>query len=105
MKLVKTAALSVVTLFLMQASANAQTPAAAAAAGPAPFSQLRALGVGLVIIGAAWGIGGLAKAAVESMARQPEIEDKIRTTAIVLAALIEGVTLLALIIIGFILSS
>jgi len=97
MKLVKTAVLSLVTLFLMQASAHAQ------ATGAAPFSQLRALGVGLVIIGAALGIGGLAKAAVESMARQPEIEDKIRTTAIVLAALIEGVTLLALIIIGFIL--
>ena len=98
MKLAKSAALAVVTLLLAQASAHAQP----AGAGPAPFSQLRALGVGLVIIGAAWGIGGLARAAVESMARQPEIEDKIRTVAIILAALIEGVTLLALIILGFI---
>lgn len=100
MKLAKTATLALVTLFLAQAQAHAQTTT-----GAAPFSQLRALGVGLVIIGAALGIGGLAKAAVESMARQPEIEDKIRTTAIVLAALIEGVTLLALIIIGFILGT
>lgn len=98
MKFAKSAALAVVTLLLAHAPAHAQTPAS----GPAPFSQLRALGVGLVIIGAAWGIGSLAKAAVESMARQPEIEDKIRTVAIILAALIEGVTLLALIILGFI---
>jgi F-type H+-transporting ATPase subunit c len=101
MKLAKSAALAVLTLFLAQAPAHAQAPTA----GPAPFSQLRSLGVGLTIIGAAWGIGTLTKAAVESMARQPEIEDKIRTVAIILAALIEGVTLLALIILGFVLGT
>jgi F-type H+-transporting ATPase subunit c len=108
MKLVKIAALTVVTLLLVQAPVLAQpattaAPAPAATAGPAPFSQLQGLGVGLTIIGAAWGIGTLAKAATESMARQPEIEARISTTAIILAALIEGVTLLALIILGFIL--
>ena len=59
----------------------------------------RAIGVGLVIIGAALGIGGLAKAAVESMARQPEMAGNIQTAMIIAAALIEGVTFFALIIV------
>jgi F-type H+-transporting ATPase subunit c len=69
------------------------------------FSELRAIGVGLVIIGAAIGIGGLTKSAVESMARQPEMAGDIRTAMIISAALIEGVTFFALIIIGFILTA
>ena len=72
----------------------AQAPAAAA-----PFSDLKAIGAGLVIIGAALGIGSLAKGAVESMARQPEIAGNIQTAMIIAAALIEGVTFFALIII------
>jgi len=52
-----------------------------------------------VIVGAALGIGGLAKAAVESMSRQPEIANNIQTAMIIAAALIEGVTFFALIII------
>ena len=65
----------------------------------APFSDLRAIGVGLVILGAAMGIGGLTKSAVESMARQPETAANIQTAMIISAALIEGVTFFALIII------
>ena len=53
----------------------------------------------MVIVGAALGIGGLAKAAVESMARQPEIAGNIKTSMIIAAALIEGVTFFALVII------
>ncbi len=52
-----------------------------------------------MIIGAALGIGSLAKGAVESMARQPEIAGNIQTAMIIAAALIEGVTFFALIII------
>ena len=63
------------------------------------FSDTRAIGVGLIIIGAALGIGGLAKAAVESMARQPETAGNIQTAMIIAAALIEGVTFFALIIV------
>ncbi len=78
----------------------AASPAAAPAKPPAaPFSDLKAIGAGLVIIGAALGIGMLAKAAVESMARQPEIAGNIQTAMIIAAALIEGVTFFALIII------
>ena len=69
------------------------------AAYEAGFSDLRAIGAGLVIIGAAFGIGKLAAAAVESMSRQPEIAGNINTSMIIAAALIEGVTFFALLII------
>ena len=51
------------------------------------------------LVGAALGIGNLAKGAVDSMARQPEIAGNIQTAMIIAAALIEGVTFFALIII------
>jgi len=56
------------------------------------------IGVGLLVIGAGYGIGRLAGAAVEAIARQPEAAGNIRGTAIVLAALIEGFTFFALIV-------
>ena len=57
-----------------------------------------AFGTGLVAIGAAFGIGKLASAAVESMARQPEVAGTIQTAMIIAAALIEGFTFYALVI-------
>lgn len=99
MKFVKTIALAFAVLLVSQAAASAQTPAGATVNGP--FSQLRELSVGLVIIGAAMGIGMLAKGAVESMARQPEIAANIQLAMIIAAALIEGATFFALIVIGF----
>jgi F-type H+-transporting ATPase subunit c len=96
MKFVKILALAFAVLFVAQAPAMAQgTPTAA------PFSNLREIAVGLVIIGAALGIGMLAKGAVESMARQPEIAANIQLAMIIAAALIEGATFFALIVIGF----
>jgi F-type H+-transporting ATPase subunit c len=56
------------------------------------------LGAGLIVMGAARGIGQLAGSAVEAIARQPEAGGRIFTTMIIAAALIEGVTLFALII-------
>jgi F-type H+-transporting ATPase subunit c len=98
MKLIKLVVLACGLFLLAGGSAFAQgTPAATT--GPAPFSDFKAIGAGLVIIGAALGIGGLAKGAVESMARQPEIAGNIQTAMIIAAALIEGVTFFALVII------
>ena len=54
-----------------------------------------AFGAGLVVIGAAFGIGKLGAAAFESMARQPEVAGQLFTALIVAAALIEGFTLFA----------
>ena len=57
------------------------------------------LGMALLVTGAAHGISKLAVAAMDGTARQPEAAAAIRTTAIVLAALIEGFTFLAIIFI------
>jgi F-type H+-transporting ATPase subunit c len=53
-------------------------------------------GAGLVVIGAALGIGKLAGSALESMARQPEAAAAIQVAMIIAAALIEGFTFYAL---------
>lgn len=50
-----------------------------------------AIGVGLVALGAGLGIGLIGKALMEASARQPEISGSLRTTAIIISALIEGV--------------
>ncbi len=60
-----------------------------------------AIGAGLVIMGAAAGIGRIGGSAVESMARQPEVAGQIFTPMIITAALIEGATFFALIVIWF----
>ncbi|MBS2096935.1 ATP synthase F0 subunit C [Carboxylicivirga linearis] len=60
--------------------------------------SLTAIGLGLIIIGAAYGISRLASSALESMARQPEISSKIQTAMIIAAALIEGVALFAIVV-------
>lgn len=102
MNVLKTAFLAVALLFATQGFANAQTPDGATPATSAiarSILDLRTVAAGLVIIGAAFGIGMLAKAAVESQARQPEMANRIQTTMIIAAALIEGVTLFALVII------
>jgi len=57
-----------------------------------------AFGAGLVILGAAAGIGKIGAAAVESMARQPEVAGNVQTAMIIAAALIEGATFFALIV-------
>lgn len=53
------------------------------------------IGAGLAVMGGAAGIGRLAAAAMEGSARQPQVAGDIRTTMIIAAALIEGVTLFA----------
>jgi len=57
-----------------------------------------AIGAGLVVMGGAAGIGRIGGSAVESIARQPEANGQISTAMIITAALIEGVTLFAVII-------
>lgn len=56
------------------------------------------LGAGLAAIGAGLGIGKLAAAAVESIARQPEASGDIRGAMILTAAFIEGVALFAVVV-------
>ena len=49
----------------------------------------------IAVLGAAFGISKIGKATMEASARQPEVADKLRTTMIIAAALIEGVALFA----------
>jgi len=56
-----------------------------------------AIGAGLIVIGAARGIGNIGSSAVESIARQPEAGGRIFTSMLLSAALIEGFTLFAVV--------
>jgi len=53
------------------------------------------IGAGIAVLGAGLGIGRLAAAAMDGAARQPSAAGDIRTSMIIAAALIEGVTLFA----------
>lgn len=56
------------------------------------------LGAGLAVIGAGLGIGRIGGSATEGMARQPEIAGTIQTGALILAALVEGAALFAVVV-------
>jgi F-type H+-transporting ATPase subunit c len=57
-----------------------------------------AIGAGLVVMGGAAGIGRIGGSAVESMARQPEAAGSINGVALILAAMVEGATLFAVVV-------
>ncbi|MBB1551659.1 MAG: ATP synthase F0 subunit C [Prevotella sp.] len=63
------------------------------------LAQLGAgIGAGLAAIGAAIGIGKIGGNAMDAMARQPEVMNKLFVNMIVASALIEGVALFAAVI-------
>ena len=74
-------------LILAQAAASAALAKAAACIGAA-----------IAAIGAGIGIGKIGSSAMEAIARQPEAAGDIRSNMIVIAALIEGVALFAVIV-------
>jgi F-type H+-transporting ATPase subunit c len=78
--------------------AGAETTEAAAAA----VLNLGPIGAGIIgglaVIGAGLGIGRIGSAAVESIARQPEMAGPIGTNMIIAAALVEGATLFAVVV-------
>ena len=57
-----------------------------------------AIGAGLAAIGAGLGIGKIGASAMEAIGRQPEATGKIRTNMIIIAALVEGVALFAVVV-------
>jgi F-type H+-transporting ATPase subunit c len=66
---------------------------------PNTFAFLAAgFGAGITALAAGMGIGKLGSSALEATARQPESAGDIRTTMIIAAALIEGVSLFGLVI-------
>jgi len=90
-KFVRMLAVLVAVLFVSAA------PAMAADGAATPLISFSgSFGAGLVVIGAAYGISKLGAAALESMARQPEVAGNIQTAMIIAAALIEGFTFYAI---------
>ena len=58
------------------------------------------VGAAIAAIGAGFGIGKIGSSAMEAIARQPESAGDIRSNMIVIAALVEGVALFAVIVCG-----
>ena len=93
--------LMVLVVFAVATPAMAQgggTAEDAAVASSPNILAGAAVGAGLIMLGAGLGIGRIGSAAVESMARQPEVAANIQTGMIISAALIEGATFFALIV-------
>ena len=68
-------------------------------AAVAPLAAVgAALGAGIAAVAAGFGIGKIGSSAMEAIARQPEAASDIRSNMIVIAALIEGVALFAVIV-------
>ncbi len=53
----------------------------------------------IAVFGAAYGISSIAKSAIDNIARQPEAGNDLRSSMVVSAALIEGITFFALVIV------
>jgi F-type H+-transporting ATPase subunit c len=69
-----------------------------AAAGASLGKLGAALGAAIAVIGAALGIGKIGSSAMEAIARQPEAAGDIRMSMIIIAALVEGVALFAIVV-------
>ncbi len=60
--------------------------------------SIAAIGMSLAVIGAGIGIGNIGAKAMEAIARQPEAVGDIRANMILMAALVEGAALIAIIL-------
>jgi F-type H+-transporting ATPase subunit c len=99
MKAIKVLALVLFVMLLLAGPALAQPSTAAgdhstSLSGTTKFGL--GIGAGLTIIGAGFGFGKIGSSALESMARQPEVANKVQTAMIIIAALLEGATFFAL---------
>jgi len=69
-----------------------------AVAGAALGKVGAALGAAIAAFAAGFGIGKIGSSATESMARQPEVAGDIRSSMIIVAGMVEGAALLAIIV-------
>ena len=105
LKLVKTAALALAVILVPVAPAFSQDKKdAGKTAEVTPQSQSfsgaalgAGLGMGITIVGAGYGLGKIGSAALEGMARQPEVAPRIQTAMLIIAAMLEGATLASVI--------
>jgi F-type H+-transporting ATPase subunit c len=91
MKILNLAGLAVVLVLLSALPAFAQGTGNSYALSGSGVAA--GLGMGLTIIGAGIGFGRIGGAALDSMARQPEVAPRIQTAMLIIAAMLEGATL------------
>jgi F-type H+-transporting ATPase subunit c len=86
-------------LALVQEAANQISESQAMVAAAKNTNSLlgAGLGIGLAIIGAGLGLGRIGGQTAEAIARQPEAGAEIRGAALIIAVLLEGVTIIALV--------
>lgn len=103
MKLTHLFGLALFALAALASSAFAQTTP-----GPIPTTSLfsgsgigAGIGAGLILIGAGYGFGKIGASGLESMARQPEKAGQIQIAMIIIGALLEGATLIALLLVTY----
>ncbi len=83
---------------LLQAVVTEIDPVAGTSLGFGIAELGASLGASLSAMSAALGISRIGSSALESISRQPETADVIRTNMIILAGLIEGVSLFAIVV-------
>src|ERR1700692_423876 len=101
MKALKILWLAVVVLVIVLASASPLFAAPGDGAGTSALAGAgvgAGIGAGVVMLGAGYGFSRIGSAALESMARQPEVANRVGTNMIVIAALLEGATFFALLV-------
>jgi F-type H+-transporting ATPase subunit c len=96
MNLLKLALVVVATLLLSATPALAQAPVTNSTLSGSSLGA--GLGAALTIVGAGYGFGRIGSAALESMARQPEVAGRVQTAMLIIAALLEGATFFSLIV-------
>jgi F-type H+-transporting ATPase subunit c len=84
-------------LALLQAGAQVSDSAVVAAAKNTNSLLGAGIGLGLAVIGAGIGLGRIGGQAAEAIARQPEAATEIRGWGLIIAVLLEGVTIISLV--------
>ncbi len=102
-KLLALGALATVLFVAAPASAQDDADAAEGSSWVFPVGNAAAylgaaIGAGLVVMGAARGIGNIGSSATESIARQPEAAKDVSGAMLLSAALIEGVALFGVVV-------
>jgi F-type H+-transporting ATPase subunit c len=91
--------LAICTLVVLAFSATPVFAADTAGTGTFYGAAIGAgVGAGLALLGAGIGFGKIGSAALESMARQPQVATQVNTSMLTIAALLEGATFFSLIV-------
>jgi F-type H+-transporting ATPase subunit c len=98
MKLIRIVGLVLVAFLMSAGFASAQTTGTSGTYVLSGAAVGAGIGAAFTIIGAGYGFGRIGSAALESMARQPEVKGNVQTAMIVIAALLEGATFFALLV-------